>query len=180
MQVDLHQQPMTPLTQALQSDSTVGAEWGYDFDRDTRARTLLEEIQRRQTYRKDTGQFSFRYVLEIAAYRYFELLTVELRDLRGFLTESELVALMKTTTSPVWEWRAGWFTLADIVAADNGIESLEDDTPIVRFVRKLSTLTQSQCLALVDCCERIWRDLGTGSDSLASSAERCGLHLAKS
>ena len=178
MQVDLHQQPMTPLTQALQSDSTVGAEWGYDFDRDTRARTLLEEIQRRQTYQKDTGQFSARYVLEIAAFRYFELLTVELRDLRGFLTESELVALMNTTASPVWDWHAG-FTLAGIVADDNGIESLGDDTPMVRFVRKLSALTQSQCLSLVDCCERIWRDHG-GSESLATTAERCGLHLAKS
>lgn len=171
-------QHKTPLMQALQSDSTDGAEWAFDFDRFTRAEALLAETQRRRPYREDAGSFSAGYTLEVAAQRYFELLNVELLSLQGFLTESELVALLNTTASPVWNWRAG-FTLAGVVADDQGIESLEDDTRMGRFVRKLSSLTQSQCLALVDACERIWRDHGAGSESLASSAERCGLHLAK-
>jgi hypothetical protein len=179
MQFHGPQPPKTLLMQALQSDSTDGAEGAFDSDRYTRAETLLAEAQRRGPYREDAGSFSAGYTLEVAAQRYFELLNVELLSLQGFLTESELVALLNTTASPVWDWRAG-FTLAGILADDQGIESLEDDTLMGRFVRKLSTLTHSQCVALVDACERIWRGLGAGSESLASSAERCGLHLARS
>src|ERR1043165_8417585 len=143
MQEHTPRQLATARTQAGQPDSNVGAEWSLDWDRDSRATVLLEETQRRRTYREETGPFSDRYILEVAGLRYFELVTDELRSLSGFLTESELVVLLNTTASPVWDWRAG-FTLAGVVADDQGIESLEDDTPMGRFVQKLSGRTQAQ------------------------------------
>ena len=170
------QQATTP-AHTLPLDSEVGAEFEHDIDRYLRAETLREEIKRRQTYGKERGEFSARYVVEVAGQRYFELLKVELSGLQGFLTEGELGVVLNTTCSPVWNWCAGE-TLASSVADDLGIESLNDDTPMGQFVRKLSTLTQVQCLALVDACERIWRNLGVEGESLVSTAERCGLRLA--
>ena len=180
----MQEQSQTPQKQAasvrhtLALDSSVGAEFGHDFDRLVRAETLFEEIQRRQTYVKARGEFSVRYVLEVAGQRHFELLNFELRGLQGFLTVGELGVLLNTTCSPVWSWCAG-ATLAGVVADDLGIDSLNDDTPMGQFVRKLTTLTQVQCLALVDACERIWRNRGAEGESLASTAERCGLLLAQ-
>ena len=181
----MQEQSKTPQEQAatvrhtLALDSSVGAEFKYDSDRFGRAETLFEEVQRRQTYGKELGEFSARYVLEVAGQRYFELLNLELRGLQGFLTESELGVVLNTTCRPVWSWYAGE-TLAGTVADDLGFESLNDDTPMGQFVRKLSTLTHVQCLALVDACERIWRNLGVDGESLESTAERCGLRLAQS
>jgi len=68
-------------------------------------------------------------------------------------------------------------TLAGVVADDHGIETLDADTAVVRLVRKLVDLTPTQCLALVDVCEQIWRRLSENS-SIAQLAEDCGLTLA--
>lgn len=128
----------------------------YDYDRESRKRFLAEEIRLREGDLYRCGPFSATHVLETAAARCFELMAMELRALDGFLTESELVAVLNATPHPVWTWR-GEVSMAGAVADAYGIETLNDDSPMTPLVKKLLQLTPVQCLALVDLCERIWR-----------------------
>jgi hypothetical protein len=155
--------------------SAPGREVGYDFDGEMRAASLHDEVQRRQGIGHEDGAFSARFVLEEAASRYFALLAAELAALQGFLNEQEFQVVLNATASPVWQWQQG-MTLAGAVADDHGIEALDGDTAIVRLVRKLAALTPSQCLALVDVCERAWRDNGADAN-ISGLAEACGLKL---
>jgi len=160
---------------ALQSNDA-GREFIFDFNANVRISELEGQVQCRQGLGHRDGAFSARFVLEEAGWRYFSLLAAELQDLQGFLTEQELIVILNTTASPVWEWLPG-MTLAGVVADDHGIESLDADTAVVRLVRKLAKLTPAQCLAVVDVCEQVWRRLGEQS-SIAHLAEDCGLTLA--
>ena len=156
-------------------DFTGGAEDRYDFNHQLRQSQLAEAIRQRQG--SEDGSFSARYILETAAYRYFQLLDLELTYLQGWLTESEFVAILNTTPHPEWSWRADK-SLAGAVADTHGIESLDEQGPMVPLVKKLTALTPAQCLALADVCERFWRTPNIGEQSLSDIAAECGLKLA--
>ena len=145
-------------TNAQEPDGDLECLDGDDFDLELRQAFLREAIPMRQGNPLALqGVFSKAYVLEAAAARCFELMAMELRALDGLLTEDELTAILNATRNPVWSWSYR-VSLAGPVADEYGIETLEDESPMTSLVRKLTQLTSSQSLALVDLCERIWRN----------------------
>lgn len=69
--------------------------------------------------------------------------------------------MLNKTCSPIWDWDR-YCSMASFVADDNGVGRLSELEPgslLSVLLGKLAPLTTSQNAALVDACERTWRNL---------------------
>lgn len=114
---------------------------------------------------------------EVAARRYAELVDAELENLAGLFTERELLFLLDVMLPSILHWQVG-MTLAGAVADTNGIETLDDGTPMAELVRKIAQLTPLQNLALVDVFESFYMACLGDPQSLYEFAAERGLVLA--
>lgn len=132
-----------------------------DINLDNRVSNLKNYVQIRNgsTTHPDEKSFPAELIIQLAADRYFELIGIELSSLCGMFTEGDMLTILNTECSPVWNYSPR-HSIASMVADDNGIEELsdlEEDSEIKSLLEKLIELTPTQNAALADCCERIWR-----------------------
>lgn len=174
-----------------------GAECTFDSQRDNRLSFLNTAVCQRNGVNRekeiesflahrvarlemsDPNQFSAHFVIEQAAERYFNLINHEMLALDGMFTVDEFATILNTTCNPVWDW-APWMPVSGIVADDNGVCNLNELTvgsPMRILLEKLRKLSASQNVALVDSCERLWRDQGQGP-LLRQTLERMNFTLA--
>jgi len=136
------------------------AEYSRDMYRDLRRSALLMEVDKRRGTDAlvSDERYSSGFIVEQAAERFFSLVAVAERDLRGRFTEDEFLTILNAECTPIWQDR--FANLATIVADDQGVESLDDlepGHPLRVLLEKLIALTPLENAALVDVCERIWR-----------------------
>lgn len=155
-----------------------GSEVDEDSRREENFRFLEQAIALRQgRIEGNKCRYSSMYLLEVAAERYFKLLSYELSSLDGRFTEDEL----RLALSAVQGLGRAWFSpksLANMFAEDNGLESLEGSSPLVALTKKLGELTHLQNAALQDVCERFFVTEMEDGESFRSVISRLGLELA--
>lgn len=137
---------------------------------------LLEEVKGRVGNSTDEhNRVPGPFIIENAAARYFALLDHGRRSMEGMFTEVEFVTMLNTTCCSLWEWNP-WMSVATMVADDNGIDSWDEvpeGSSLDGFLQKLVALSPVQNAALVDVCERVWRD--RSDRSLAEKLDSAGL-----
>jgi len=100
------------------------------------------------------------YIIENAAQRYFALLDHGRESMKEMFSESEFGVMLNTTCGPLWEWDP-WMSVAEMVSDDNGMVNSGKQSQCSELQilwKKLRALTPLQDVALVDVCERVWRD----------------------
>ena len=156
-----------------------GIEICFDYNWPPRNAYLLQQIfDRVGTYADPAQRMSALFVLKQSAARYFMILSEAVESTGGLFTEQDFVLMLNTNCSPVWQWDR-YSTVADAVAGDQGVGSvseLEEDSSLRVFLEKLLGLSAVQNAALVDVCERVWRDQGCAS--LVESLKVLGWRLA--
>lgn len=127
----------------------------------------------------DPNHFSAHFVIEQAAERYFNLINHEMLALNGMFTVDEFATVLNTTCNPLWDW-APWLPVSGMVADNHGVRDLNElpvGSPMRILLEKLRKLSASQNVALVDFCERVWRDQGQ-EPLLQQTLERMNFTLA--
>lgn len=166
-----------PFMESLLKNSP-GKENRYDYNWPTRHRFLEREISARVGTSSDpTERMSGFYVLETAAERYFMVISEAIESMSELFTEEDFGLMLNTTCSPIWEWDR-YSSLATFVADDNGVESVSElgaGSSLRILLEKLAPLSTTQNAALVDVCERVWRE---GEVTLVQQLEAMGLCLA--
>ena len=159
--------------------SSPGGEDQYDYNWPTRHKFLEKEILARMGASSEpTTRISSFYILQIAAERGFMLIADAIESMSDMFVIEEFDLMLNTTCSPVWQWDR-YMSIATFVADDNGVESdaaLEPGSSLGVLLEKLARLTTTQNAALVDVCERLWRDSRT--TPLEESLEAMGFRLA--
>lgn len=168
-----------PFMETLLQNSP-GKENSYDYNWPTRHRFLEREILARVgTSSEPTKRMSGFYVLQTAAERYFMVISEAIESMSEMFTEQEFGLMLDTTCSPIWEWDRYW-TLANFVAGHNGVSSVSElgaGSSLGILLKKLAPLSTAQNAALVDVCERYWRD--SGEATLVQQLEAMGLRIAR-
>ena len=159
----------------------VGVEQWSDVEGSMRRQFLKDEIEAR-TFKHleiDADQkFSSQFVVQEAAARFFSLLRPATVSMNGLFTIKDLTKILNTTCGPIWDWEEGCMSVFSMVVDDNGINSWSDvskDSEMEILMKKLKALTPLQNAALVDVCERFWRE--KRGSSLEDSFEEMGLIL---
>lgn len=167
-----------PFMETLLQNSP-GKENSYDYNWPTRHRFLEREILARVgTSSEPTERMSGFYVLQTAAERYFMVISEAIESMSEMFTEQEFGLMLNTTCAPIWEWDRHW-TLATFVADHNGVSSVSElgaGSSLGILLKKLAPLSTAQNAALVDVCERFWRD--SGEATLVQQLEAMGLRIA--
>lgn len=167
-----------PFMETLLQNSP-GKENSYDYNWPTRHKFLEREISARVgTSSEPTERMSGFYVLQTAAERYFMVISEAIESMSEMFTEPEFGVMLNTTCSPIWEWDR-YSSLATFVADDNGIERVSElgaGSSLGILLEKLASLSTTQNAALVDVCERVWRD--SGEATLVQRFEAMGLRIA--
>lgn len=149
-----------------------------DVNQAVRHQWLLRESDARRGVGAD-GQSCVpqRLALEQGAERYFHLVRLGLASLARRFDEWELTQLLNANPSTVWDTSMCLDWMASAVADDQGIESIGQlrEGPMKKLLSKLAELSAVENVALLDVCERVWRNLAQGS--LASLCESMGLPL---
>lgn len=160
------------------SEESHGNEVHEDSRREENVRFLEQAITLRQGLDEEKKyRYSSTYLLEIAAGRYFRLLSFELSSLNGLFTADELLQ----AANAVLGIGNAWFSpksLAKMFAEENGLDSLEGSSPQVQLAKKLWELTPLQNAALQDICERFFVTRMEDGESFRSVISRLGLELA--
>jgi hypothetical protein len=128
-----------------------------DIERFGRRSRLLHAVEAR----RGVGEhgYSSPLVIEQAADRFFELVSIAEDSLQGRFTDAEFLTILTSTCSPVWTWHRHT-SVASMVARHQGIDSMDDLTagnPLRALLESLLELTPVENAALVDVCERHWR-----------------------
>ena len=131
------------------------------IDRPQRHRFLRSQIEAHRGDRKRLQQrLSAGYVIEEAAKRYFQLMESTIKNLRGKFNADDFHFLLNTNCSPVWSLNVG-ISLLDQVLDNFGVEAstLADihDKKLRSLIKKLSRLSATEELAVVEACELVWR-----------------------
>ena len=159
----------------------IGDEQRMDIDGSTRRQFLKDEIEARTFKRQEFDvdrKFSSQFVVQQGAARFFSLLRPATASMNGLFTKEDLTKILNTTCGPLWDWRADCMSVFSMVVDDNGINSWGDvpkDSEMEILMKKLAALTPLQNAALVDVCERFWRE--KRGSSLEDSFEEMGLVL---
>lgn len=166
--------------QSLMSPQAGGEQW-FDLDRESRMQELVEEYNKRSGINESQPDraLSPQYVVQQAAMRYFAMVSGAMWQLNDLFTEEEMSIVLTCTNSPVLTWRYG-SSFANFVADEFGIESLdelEDGSTLKVLMLKLLELNAAQGLAMLDLCERYWRNPQSGS--LSEVCEALGMKLAE-
>jgi len=153
---------MTPFMQKILTD-TVGAELYCDFNASSRISAIEEAVKIRigsQRTLDPNSQFSFQFVVQQALDRYFDLISSAVVSINSTFTENEMIVILNANCSPVYNKSVGG-TVACMVAGDLGIEQLSDlfdGSDLKNLLEKLTYLSPLQEAALIDICERFWRN----------------------
>ncbi len=163
---------MTPFMEMMSKDA-VGAEQIYDFYPSGRISAIKKAIKVRNGSERTLdpkNKFSSQFVVEQALERYFDLIRRAVESINSIFTESEVMVILNANCSPVYNNSVG-VTVAGMVAADFGIELLSDvseGSNLHILIEKLIRLSPTQEAALVDMCERYWRNDVSLKDNFAS------------
>jgi hypothetical protein len=167
----------------LDLNSTVpGREERFYFEKHSDENYLRVEVQKRNGYLEEFGTdhvYSTQFVIQQAALRHFEMMELVVPTMATLFSEQEILLLLNVNCGPIWRWRAGCSLVSD-VAGEYGVEDLsdvEEDSDIKLLLIKLLKLDSLQTLALMDLCERYWRN--QNYSSLAEGFESMGLVLAE-
>jgi len=132
-----------------------------DFNWVLRHKDILSGVSVREGTSSDvTQKHSGLSIIEHAAERHFNLLKYTCNSMIGMFTEWDFATMQNATCLPIWDWDP-YMSLATIVADDLGVESLDElseGSELHTLLKKLSALSAVQNVALVDVCERLWRD----------------------
>ena len=175
---------MTPFMQMMLTD-VVGAEMYDDFNASSRMSAIEEAVKVRVGYKRThepNSQYSFQFVVQQALERYFRIIRDGVVSINFTFTESEMIVILNANCGVVCSKSVGG-TVAGMVAADLGIEQLSDlaeDSDLKILFEKLTYLSPLQEAALIDICERFWRNAKDLNWLVATSEygeKRAGEHL---
>lgn len=132
-----------------------------DMMKPLRRDALIRAIEARRGTDELNGpaRFSSGFILEQAAHRHVMLVEEAQTGLKGKFSDDDFQVILNAECGPIWQWDP-LFSVAEMVADDNGVGRLEDlpeSGHMRQLLKKLLTLTPLENAALVDACERVWR-----------------------
>jgi hypothetical protein len=120
---------------------------------------------------------SQKIVVQQALERYFLLISEALNGIQ--LDHEEMRIILNSIPSPVWQWGLNVSLatrIADACGADE-FSKLDANSTFVKLITKLQKLTLLQEAALIDFCERFWREGRKGDYSFDELCSKLGFEL---
>lgn len=140
---------------------------------------LMEQIKVRTGAELLSGEkiISQKIVVEQSLERYFLLIGEALNGIQ--LDHEEMRVILNSIPSPVWQWGLNVSLatrIADAYGADE-FSKLDANSTFVKLITKLQKLTLLQEAALIDFCERFWREGRKGDYSFDELCSKFGFDL---
>lgn len=140
---------------------------------------LTEQIKARAGAELLSGEkiISQKIVVEQSLERYFLLIGEALNGIQ--LDHEEMRVILNSIPSPVWQWGLNVSLatcIADACSADE-FSKLDANSTFLKLITKLQKLTLLQEAALIDFCERFWREGRKGDYSFDELCSKFGFDL---
>jgi hypothetical protein len=175
-------QGVTPHYSEYEDDSASCANdilFEADFEHVERLVYLTEQIGARTGSELATGKkiVSQKIVVQQSLERYFLLIGGALNDIE--LNAEEFGIIFNATCQPVLQWGLN-ISFATRIADNYGVDEIshyDANSTFIKLIAKLQELTFLQEAALVDFCERFWKESHKGDYSVEELCSKLGFEL---
>lgn len=176
-QVSSRQHNVTTLAGFLNKGKN-GAENIHNINCDDHLDSIIEEFTIRNNHASSNGKaevFSSQHIAQRMILNYIEVLRSGVKSLSGTFTQDEIGMLLNMNPSPIWQ-KKSFSRLRDMFIDAYNIEFDDDllkQPALLSMLDKLDFITVTENFALMDLCERFWRNKNT--DSIDETFEKMGL-----